>query len=272
MQKTLYVSDLDGTLLRNDKTISPFTAKTIHALTEKGMLFSYATARSYATASKVTAGLPAHLPVITFNGTFIIETGTGDRLCVKLFTKEQAKLLLDALTESGVYPVVNAFVGDRERFSYLPEQATRGMQTFIHERWDDVRRTPVSSAEMLYEGEIFHIACMDEEEKLRPLYERFRHAFPTVLYRDMYSGEMWLELHPQGATKADAMRTLKEMLDVDRVVCFGDGVNDIPMFLAADESYAVANAEASLKAVATGIIESNENDGVAKFLLTHIGK
>lgn len=49
----LYVSDLDGTLLRSDESLSPFTAETIQGLIEKGMLFSYATARSFVTASKV---------------------------------------------------------------------------------------------------------------------------------------------------------------------------------------------------------------------------
>ena len=55
--KTLYVSDLDGTLLRSDETISTYSAETLNALTKKGMLFSYATARSYHTARKVTKGL-----------------------------------------------------------------------------------------------------------------------------------------------------------------------------------------------------------------------
>jgi Cof subfamily protein (haloacid dehalogenase superfamily) len=269
MEKVLYISDLDGTLLRKDQTVSPFTAQTICDLAEKGLLFSYATARSYATSSKVTAGLPEKLPVITFNGTFIIETGTGKRLLSNLFTYEEAKQILDRLVASEVYPVVNAFFNEVERFSYLPEKATRGMKKFVEERWNDTRRTPVFSADALYEGEIFHIACMDEEEKLRPLYEAFREEFHTVLYRDLYSGEMWLELHPRGATKATAMLALKNMLGCDKIVCFGDGVNDIPMFQMADKCYAVANAEDSLKRIATDIIESNENDGVAKWLLSN---
>jgi Cof subfamily protein (haloacid dehalogenase superfamily) len=269
MEKVLYISDLDGTLLRKDQTVSPFTAQTICDLTEKGLLFSYATARSYATSSKVTAGLPEKLPVITFNGTFIIETGTGKRLLSNVFTCEEAKQILDRLVASEVYPVVNAFFNEVERFSYLPEKATRGMKKFVEERWYDTRRTPVFSADALYEGEIFHIACMDKEEKLRPLYEAFREEFHTVLYRDLYSGEMWLELHPRGATKATAMLALKNMLGCDKTVCFGDGVNDIPMFQMADKCYAVANAEDSLKRIATDIIESNENDGVAKWLLSN---
>ena len=51
--KTLYVSDLDGTLLRKNETLSSYTIKIINALTSSGMLFSYATARSLNTAKKV---------------------------------------------------------------------------------------------------------------------------------------------------------------------------------------------------------------------------
>ena len=48
--KTLYVSDLDGTLLRSDERTSDYTNQVINRLTEQGMLFSYATARSLVTA------------------------------------------------------------------------------------------------------------------------------------------------------------------------------------------------------------------------------
>ena len=61
---TLYVSDLDGTLLNSNQTLSPFTIQTINQLVSDGMLFSYATARSYQTAKKVTQGLQAPFPLI----------------------------------------------------------------------------------------------------------------------------------------------------------------------------------------------------------------
>ena len=59
---------------------------------------------------------------------------------------------------------------------------------------------------------------------------------------------------------------LKRLLNCDRVVCFGDGINDLQMFKISNECYAVENAIAELKSVATGVIESNQNDGVAKWL------
>ncbi len=74
---------------------------------------------------------------------------------------------------------------------------------------------------------------------------------------------------PVKATKANAIRKLKKIWNCDRVVSFGDAVNDIPMFEISDECYAVENAVAELKAAATGIIDSNENDGVANWLKAH---
>lgn len=72
--------------------------------------------------------------------------------------------------------------------------------------------------------------------------------------------------HAAKASKAQAALQLKQKLECDRLVVFGDGKNDIDMFKIADEAYAVKNAVSELKAVATGIIGSNENDGVAKYL------
>ena len=54
---TLYVSDLDGTLLRSNEITSEYTNSVINNLTDKGMIFSYATARSFITAKKVTEGV-----------------------------------------------------------------------------------------------------------------------------------------------------------------------------------------------------------------------
>lgn len=265
-KRILYVTDLDGTLLRSNQTVSSFTADTIRKLTENGMLFSYATARSYTTARKVTEGLPEKLPVIVFNGSFIVETGTGKRLLSNIFAKQEITEILDFLISHKIYPIVHAFFGESEKFSYVREKENDGINRFLQTHKDDIRKHSVSCLKQLYDGEIFHITCIDAEEKLRPVYNYFKETYPSVLYRDMYSKDTWLEIHPKGATKANAVLTLKKMLSCDELICFGDGKNDISMFQAADACYAVANAEESLKAIATDIIGSNEEDGVAKWL------
>ena len=93
--------------------------------------------------------------------------------------------------------------------------------------------------------------------------------FQCLYDRDLYTGYPWFEIMPKHASKAAAALQLKQMLGCNRLVCFGDGKNDLSMFEIADECYAVANANPVLKAIATDVIESNEEDGVAKWLLAH---
>lgn len=266
MAKILYVSDLDGTLLRSDQTVSEFTLNTINSLVSQGMLFSYATARSYATSSIVTKGLCEKLPVIVYNGTFILENGTKRQLLSNAFEKSDALRILHTLTDGGIFPIVYAFIGGEEKFSYIPHESTKG---FLDTRRGDGRDRPVHSANELETGEIFHFSCIDAPEKLLPLYEKFKDEFTCVYYREEYGGEQWLEIQPKAATKANAVLKLKKLLGCDKVVCFGDGKNDLSMFEVADECYAVANANEALKAAATAVIDTNNADGVAKWLVTN---
>ena len=60
--KTLYVSDLDGTLLNSNTALTDTTIETINALVEEGMEFTFATARSITSASLVTRGLHLRTP------------------------------------------------------------------------------------------------------------------------------------------------------------------------------------------------------------------
>ena len=118
MAKTLYVSDLDGTLLRGDQLLSQFAIDTLSALVARGMIFSYATARSLITASQATAGLTLNIPVIIYNGSFVVESATGKHLLSNAFTAEESTCILDTILDRGVYPIVYSFIDGEEKFSY----------------------------------------------------------------------------------------------------------------------------------------------------------
>ena len=109
MKKCLYVSDLDGTLLRSDKTISEYTCEVINRLTENGILFSYATARSYVTAKMVTKGLNAKIPLIVYNGAFVIDS-VSEEILISNYFDEDIKAVLEELISNGIYPIVYSYI------------------------------------------------------------------------------------------------------------------------------------------------------------------
>ena len=76
----------------------------------------------------------------------------------------------------------------------------------------------------------------------------------------------WIDIHHGEATKGTAIDVMRTELGATRVLCFGDNVNDLSMFLAADEAYAPANATDEIRAAATAVIGHHDEDGIARFL------
>lgn len=266
--KTLYVSDLDGTLLRSDETTSEYTNNTINALTGQGMIFSYATARSLVTSKKVTKGLNAHIPVIVYNGAFVMDNLTGEIMIANYFD-ETIRNVFRELFERHVYPIVYSYINGTEKFSFIEEKCTRGMRMFLDSRKGDIRTNAVKTTDELTQGRCFYITCIDQPKILEPIYEKYRGRYHCVYQEDIYTKEQWLEIMPKTASKSNAILQLKEFMKCDRVVAFGDGKNDIDMFDIADECYAVSNAVDELKERADAVIGNNNEDGVARWLESH---
>ena len=270
--KELYVTDLDGTLLNRQDRISPFSVRVINELVDKGLLFTYATARSLVSASKVTEGLSTKIPVIAYNGAFIFQPSTGEILSSEGFTDDERSKVREVLNKYRISPLVYSFICGIEKVSWIPQHENDGIRRYLNKRQGDRRLRAVYDPESLYQGNIFYYTCIGEKDELQPVYDLFSNdiRFRCTLQQELYRPEYWCEIMPAKASKANAIRKLKEMWGCSRVISFGDAINDIPMFEISDECYAVENAVDELKAVATGVIESNEEDGVAKWLLDHV--
>lgn len=264
----LFVTDLDGTLLNTDSKINKKSLEIINSLIEKNIKFTYATARSLESAKKVTEGLKLNLPVITNNGGFIVDINTEKMVYSSFFTDEESKYIEKILIENKIYPLSYSYTGDIEKVSWLVGFENYGMNHYINNRKDDPRLFPVKNIEELFFGNRFYYTCIGEEKDLEPVYEILKEdeRFNVFLKQELYRTEYWLEIMPRQTTKANGVLKLKEILNVDKLIVFGDEINDIPMFEIADKSYAVENGVEELKKVATEIIGKNDEDSVAMFL------
>ena len=120
----------------------------------------------------------------------------------------------------------------------------------------------------MFQGTPGYVTMIGAREYIAPLYEKVKQykGWESLFQKDTYRDEFWLEICPQNCTKAKSILKLKEQLGFEKLVVFGDSLNDISMFKIADESYAVANAMDELKKIATHIIGSNEEDSVVDLL------
>ena len=269
--KTLYVTDLDGTLLNSSDFINPYSIEVINSLVEKGMLFTYATARSLVSASVVAAGLSARIPIIAYNGVFILNPATGEIIASEGFQREETEEVIRVLKGSDICHLVYSYIDKEEKVSWVTGRENSWLQKYKNRRQADRRFRPLPDDTHLYDGNVFYFTCAGEREELLPVYEIFSkdERYTCTLQQELYRPEYLCEIMPRKATKANAVLKLKEMWGCDRVVSFGDAVNDLPMFRISDECYAVENAVEELKAEATGVIGGNDADGVARWLKEH---
>ena len=271
MMKTLYISDLDRTLFNSNTKISDYTSKIINKMIAKGHYFSYATARSISGSQALTSSLNINIPIVAYNGAFLFNPSTKEILVSNFFTKEENLYLMNQFKNYQLTPNVYTFIEGQEKVSILENPADSAQKYYLDTRKNDKRIHIVSSDSELYTGNIFYYLFMGPKEKLDPILEAI---YPDERFNCLLSKEndtdYWLEFMPKRTTKANAILQLKELLGCDKIISFGDGLNDIAMFQISDECYAVENAVPELKELSTQVIDSNNHDGVAKWLNTNV--
>lgn len=271
--KILYVTDLDGTLLNSEASISQNSIEIINELINEGMNFTYATARSLVSASKVTAGLSTKIPVIAYNGAFIFNAEDGSIIFAEGFAPDAVDFVAETLKEHGISPMVYSFIEGKESLSWIKGIENEGTLKYLGKRVGDKRLRPLETDVELYAGDVFYFTCIGKRSQFEDVYELFSKddRLHCTLQEEPYCpGEWWLEIMPKKATKANAILKLKKMWECDKIISFGDGMNDIPMFQISDECYAMENAVEELKQIATATIGSNDADGVVKWLKDHV--
>jgi len=269
--KTLYISDLDGTLLDRQAEVSAYTANALNALIARGVSFSVASARTSETAVQILKNVNLNIPIILMNGVCIFDPESQKFIDVKYIPVSSVRNLLNVLNRQNLTGFLYGLTGHKID-TYYENLDSPHRRTFYEERVKKYykRFTKVDSFAEAADKNIIYFSFCERQELVAPLYNELKND-PEIrieYYRDIYIEDFWyLEVCAKSASKFAAAQQLRHYCGFGRLAGFGDNLNDLPLFAACDESYAVANAKPEVKEKATAVIGSNDGDGVAKWLL-----
>ncbi len=275
--KSLYVSDLDGTLLDSSGRLSQSTRERLLRLLDNGIEFTVASARGVASIRSILGELPLRLPVVSFNGAFLSDLASGEHEIVNALEPGLAGELHGLIAGHGVPPLIATYSG-REDLVYYAEPENAGMHWWLEDRiaQRDGRLRKLGDAGSALREQVVCLTGIGPEPLLAEIAARIGETFADSielhLFENAYSpGWHWLTVHDRRASKDQAVRELMRSrgLEDRRLVAFGDHSNDLKLLDAADEAVAVANAVPEAKARAMHVIGRNDDDAVVAFIEAH---
>lgn len=265
----LLVFDLDGTLLNRKSEISRYTRDTLRLLAERDIAYTVATGRTLHASREVLAGHGFRLPQIYKNGVVIWQPELEDYSHTAFLTQSEIQQVLEAILAQGVTPFIFTLEpGNRHAIYHPPVQ--NSIEERLAREFGKRSDVPVLPMEQLpADADITNISALGDPEAIDGVAQAVIDQANLVAYCGTAiegQGLKWIDIHHSDASKGGAVTLLREQLGVKRVLCFGDGENDLSMFLNADESYAPDNADPPVKAAASAVIGHHDEDGIARFL------
>jgi Cof subfamily protein (haloacid dehalogenase superfamily) len=259
--------DLDGTLLRQDKTLGEKTRRVLKVCLDKGMKLIIATGRAVVSGEVYRDMIGAAGPQVYYNGAEVVDMPGGAQIFTHYVDAEPIRYAAELAEEMGVYFQVyfpTGVIGNGEVLmaSRLGEESdyyckTSGVQAIGGDLKASLAKVPQLIKGLFITDEV-------HQERLRAaLNKRYRESIYVVR-----SSPRYLEVLANGVSKGVGLaHALKQLgLKTNEAVVFGDEENDLPMFAAAAFSAAPANAKPAVRDAATFHIPSNDEDGVAAFL------
>ncbi len=254
MNVSLVVTDLDETLLRTDKSISAYTQSVFRRLREQNILFAFATSRSVSASARFRAQLTPDIDITSGGAIATMSGKTLFRAAIDITTA--TAILHDLRTNEGVRQIT----ADTEEYYFITKP--------VDPSWlggqDYANAIQTDFSEPLPVPDVFKITPnAADAEAVSSVAARYPSV--DVLH---FTGENWYQIKSRRAGKRAALAAVCAQLgfSLAEVIAFGDDHNDVEMLRACGTGVAVANAIGEAKAAADFICDSNEDDGVAKWL------
>lgn len=254
----LVVCDLDGTLLKTDKTLDECI---ISIIQNKQYMFTVASGRSAVLVKDYVDALGVRMPYITNNGAQVYDAHHG---CMKQYDIAQGevgfiielakkmKIECHANSDSCIYTV-----GRLEQIRPFRDRFVGKLPIVDH-----------ALTEQITNDIIYKIVCIDSSlEKMNEFAKQVNlHCSGASCVRS--EGNAYTVVNKE-ASKGAALRYIMDLYQIDReeVLVFGDNYNDLSMFKAAGTSVAMENADRQIREHADFVTVSNDENGVSAFFI-----
>ncbi|WP_439937808.1 Cof-type HAD-IIB family hydrolase [Nocardia sp. N13] len=255
----LVATDLDGTLLHSDGTVTARTRAVLDVLDARGVPVVFTTGRPIRWMADLWEAVGGHGLAICSNGGIVYDVARRE---VRTARTIPAEVLLDvaALLRAEVPGTVFALektTGFAREPGFMPRLKVNLA--------DDVAQ---GSFEDIVDDTVVKLLARHEDLEAEPYWQRVADVVGEQVVTTWSSVGTLVEISAAGVTKATTLASIAaEMgLGPEEVVAFGDMPNDLPMLEWAGTSYAMANAHASVQALADHLAPSNDDDGVAAVL------
>jgi Cof subfamily protein (haloacid dehalogenase superfamily) len=254
----LVATDIDGTLIRTDGTLSRRTVDVIHALPVPLVVV---TGRPVRWLRQLYDQMPEPVPAVCANGAVVYDPDTDEILRAEPLAVD---LLLDVVKRlRDAVPDVALAVEVEDGRSFWYEEAWPV-------RWEGEHNAVrvLTAPEELTSVPAVKLLARSATHQREDFYELVSRTLGDLAVPTYSSSSALVEISAAGVTKAAGLAWLceREGIDVSQVIAFGDMPNDLPLLTWAGRGVAVGNAHPAVKAVADEVARTNDEDGVALYL------
>lgn len=260
----LIVFDMDGTLLKHDKTVSSETIKTINQLKSMGIKLTIASGRAEPLIFPYALMLEIKEYVLINNGTTIKNLHENYVLINHTIDEASYTHVMDTVIKENIAFTVNSegifYTNSLARKAFYDRWNQDHYDSLIHYKFiTDLKDVQSLKAEKI-------LLIIDDTAAIERYENRFK-AYSNIHITK--SQNNFLDIMPKGVNKGSALKLIATHygLDMDEIMVFGDHDNDAEMLKAAGISIAMPNGSVNAQKVANVIaLDTNDHDGVRKTL------
>lgn len=267
MSIKLICIDMDGTLLKDQQTVSNNNKEAIKEAIRRGVHVAITTGRVYDCAKMYSKEIGLNTPIISSNGAFI-GGSNGEVIYNNPLNIEELKKFYSVTKKYGLmaYLTTNfGIVSDDE----LP---VNHVYNVLNKKLPDDKKIRIEMFKDIYvalkkfDGQILKGVCVEKKNKENLIKARKELESLNSNMEIVASWNDNFEIMQKGSTKGDAVKRLAEYFNISReeVMCIGDSENDFSMIEYSGIGVAMGNAIEKVKFASDYITDTNINDGVAK--------